>query len=252
MSQEASSETATSAEVRDATSPFNGNDADFILRSSDRVDFHVHKLILALASPTFKSMFTLPSPTPPTTTHAGSSGDDDQRDGLPIAQLSEDAATLDILLRACYPCSVPDILDLGSLQRVLDAAEKCEIEAYRRPASVLLKSFVNAAPIQVYSLACRFGFADIVPIAGKAALSVNFNELLNVPPPTLRILDSLYLHRLLRYHRQCGDVARQVSGSTHWRRWSTGARAKSSSRDGKLLRRLPKKVEVGGASRIGV
>jgi len=68
-------------------------DADFIIRSSDGVDFHVHALLLRLASPIFNDMFALPR-TPDI---------DETKDGLPIVDLAEDGRTIQILLSSCYP-----------------------------------------------------------------------------------------------------------------------------------------------------
>ncbi|OJT03115.1 hypothetical protein TRAPUB_6303 [Trametes pubescens] len=47
---------------RKASAPFDRDDADLILRSSDNIDFHVHRIILTLASPVFAGMFTTPQP----------------------------------------------------------------------------------------------------------------------------------------------------------------------------------------------
>ena len=41
---------------------FHYDDSDITLRSSDQVDYHVHKVILSTSSPFFKSMFSLPQP----------------------------------------------------------------------------------------------------------------------------------------------------------------------------------------------
>lgn len=45
-----------------AQAPFNDPDkaADIILRSGDNVDFYVYRIVLSLASPFFKYMFSLP------------------------------------------------------------------------------------------------------------------------------------------------------------------------------------------------
>ncbi|KAI0698249.1 hypothetical protein BC835DRAFT_1466668 [Cytidiella melzeri] len=45
-----------------AGDPFNLPTADVVFRTSDHVDFHVHKLILSIASPFFTGMFSLPQP----------------------------------------------------------------------------------------------------------------------------------------------------------------------------------------------
>ncbi|KAJ7450682.1 hypothetical protein B0H11DRAFT_2076862 [Mycena galericulata] len=79
---------AGSAPVKDAPEPFsdapdphNTNPpSDFILRSSDNVDFHVHKQILAFVSVFFSNMFTFPcGESPPT---------EAQRDGKPVLHYS--------------------------------------------------------------------------------------------------------------------------------------------------------------------
>jgi hypothetical protein len=73
--------------------------ADVILRSSDLVSFRVHKSILAMSSPLFDDMFSLPQ-----------SCDDQVIDGLPIVHVFEDAEILHSLLTALYPTPsvIPD------------------------------------------------------------------------------------------------------------------------------------------------
>jgi hypothetical protein len=89
--------------IQDAPAPFSGafdpeHDthprADFILRSSDGVDFHVHRAILCFASECFDGMFSMPLPP-----------DELQRDSLPVLPLLEPAAVLLRLLRLAYPAS---------------------------------------------------------------------------------------------------------------------------------------------------
>ena len=48
--------------VRKAAFPFDEGDADATLRTSDNVEFGVHRVILSLASPIFKDMFSMPQP----------------------------------------------------------------------------------------------------------------------------------------------------------------------------------------------
>ncbi|KAF8334638.1 uncharacterized protein EI90DRAFT_2847515, partial [Cantharellus anzutake] len=64
-------------------------DGDVILRSTDGVEFRVHKYILSISSPFFSSMFTLPQTSGETQT----------------IEIAEDAKTLDALLRFIYPTS---------------------------------------------------------------------------------------------------------------------------------------------------
>ena len=69
----------------------NSPTADVILRSGGPkvVEFKVHRATLSIASPVFETMFSLPQP------EAGKA--------LPVCDLSEDANTVDALLRLIYP-----------------------------------------------------------------------------------------------------------------------------------------------------
>lgn len=69
----------------------NSPTADVILRSSGPkvVEFRVHKAILSIASPVFEDMFSLPQPV--------------TEKALPVCDVSEDAITVEALLRLVYP-----------------------------------------------------------------------------------------------------------------------------------------------------
>jgi hypothetical protein len=70
---------------------FDVSDTNLILRSSDLVDFRVHKSVLAMASPVLKDLFSLPQP-------PGS----ETIDGFPVIQLSEDSELLNCLVSMLY------------------------------------------------------------------------------------------------------------------------------------------------------
>jgi hypothetical protein len=72
--------------------PVDIPDANLIIRSSDLVDFQVHKAVLALASPFFKDLLSLPQPS-----------DSESIDGLPVVHLSEDSELLNSLVSILYP-----------------------------------------------------------------------------------------------------------------------------------------------------
>ena len=67
-------------------------DANIIIRSSDDVDFRLHKSVLALVSPFFEDLLSLPQPF-----------DGETVDGLPVVQLSEDSELLNSLVSILYP-----------------------------------------------------------------------------------------------------------------------------------------------------
>ena len=65
---------------------------NLIIRSSDLVNFRVHKSVLATASPFFKDLLSLPQPS-----------DSEIVDGLPVVQMSEDSELLNSLVSILYP-----------------------------------------------------------------------------------------------------------------------------------------------------
>jgi hypothetical protein len=88
------------AHINSATSPlepFDVPDANLIIRSSDNVDFRAHKPVLAMASPVFRDLLSLPQPP------GGESVD-----GLPVVQLSEGSELLNSLVSMLYP--VPTVV----------------------------------------------------------------------------------------------------------------------------------------------
>ena len=83
------------AQICSATSPlepFEVLDANLIIRSSDHIDFRVHKSLLVMASPFFKDLL---SPRQPS--------DGEIVDGLPVVQLPESSELLNSLFSILYP-----------------------------------------------------------------------------------------------------------------------------------------------------
>ena len=112
--------------------PFDDTDADIILRSSDRVDFMVYKVILSKASPVFKTLFSLPQP--PMDTPQGS---------LPITDLAENSKVLAALLSVIYPhtseSGSDEQLSLNDLIAALDMARKYDMATASRRLIVVFK-----------------------------------------------------------------------------------------------------------------
>jgi hypothetical protein len=103
---------------------FDAPDADIILRTlgPPKRDFRVHKLVLSLASPVFKDMFSLPQPT-----------SNDSRKStvaeVEIVEVTDPAGALDIVLKMIYPFVPPPLDgDLDTLVECLVIAEKYNIE----------------------------------------------------------------------------------------------------------------------------
>jgi hypothetical protein len=76
----------------DLPKAFNVSDANLIIRSSDLVDFRVHKSVLAMVSPFFQRLLSLPQPF-----------DSESVDGLPVFQFSKRSDLLNSLISLLYP-----------------------------------------------------------------------------------------------------------------------------------------------------
>ncbi|KAF9790857.1 hypothetical protein BJ322DRAFT_998673, partial [Thelephora terrestris] len=174
--------------------------ADLILRvrGPPKRDFRVHKLVLSLASPVFKRMFT---PSRPTTPTQGSSRESD------VAQIGvfifpDPPRALDIVLRMIYPFQPPNFGDnLDVLVECLDIAEKYEINgAMSRLRGALSRASASEA-LRVYAIASRFGFTDIAESASCLILpSLDLTGIPRLPEDFESVPATIY-HKLVRLNR---------------------------------------------------
>ena len=147
-------EKSTTPEAKPAAVPlstdFCADDADVVIRVAGTLDFRVHKLMLSLVSPFFKTMFTVPQP--PTNTP----------DTLPHVDVHESVETWENILRTIYPMPNPVIDDLHDLESLLLAATKYEmqflIDAYKMKFED--RGFIQRDPLRLYTIACKCGFDD--------------------------------------------------------------------------------------------
>ncbi|KAH9058073.1 hypothetical protein EDB87DRAFT_1811233 [Lactarius vividus] len=139
-------------------------DANIIVRSSDQVNFRVHKSLLAMSSPFFDDLLSLPQPP-----------DGEIVDGLPVVQLSEDADLLNSLVSLLYP--VPPVVP-GSYEKVFALLAACqkydmvsiqsyirdEIKRGRFPMPVRTEAF------RAYAIASNLGLIPEMENAGRLTL----------------------------------------------------------------------------------
>jgi hypothetical protein len=128
-------------------------EASIIVRSSDKANFRVHKSVLAMSSPFFKDLLSLPQPP-----------DDEIIDGLPVVALPEDAGPLNSLISLLYPISpvIPD-----SYQKVfalLAICQKYEMEEVQSNIRFAMKHGKFPAPVKAegfsaYAIASGLGLA---------------------------------------------------------------------------------------------
>ncbi|KAJ8519733.1 hypothetical protein ONZ45_g3333 [Pleurotus djamor] len=177
-----------------ASAPFDGPNADLILRSSDDVDFHVHKILLLMASPFFGKNPETNQPL----------GDSTGTNNLPLISVRENSSTLDSLLRYCYPVTDPIINDISTLHNVLKAASNLNMStvtarmenSYQALAMTEIKDF----PAKAYALACHHKWGVVARQAAEASLLFKADELLTQFASVNLLPDAKDFHQLFQYH----------------------------------------------------
>ncbi|KAI0642134.1 hypothetical protein C8Q79DRAFT_929621 [Trametes meyenii] len=177
-----------SQETTRAAAPFNREDADIVIRSSDNVEFHVHRIILSLASPVFAAMLTLPQPP----------GDNPTR---PVVDVSEDSETFGIFLQMCYPLEEPRLTSFPLIRKVLACAVKYEAPRVLSSMKIALTrpGLLEEDPLRVFALACYFGLEEEAALAAEKA--VIDERVLGAECAELNDISAAAYHRLLKLHR---------------------------------------------------
>ncbi|KLO14555.1 hypothetical protein SCHPADRAFT_309748 [Schizopora paradoxa] len=173
---------------------FQTAQGDVTLRSVDNVDFRVYKCILAEASPFFKDLFTLPQPP-------------SQEMDTPVIDVSEDAEVLNVMLGLIYPGTDPKLETLDSISQALAVAMKYEavraIETLRR--LLVSPPLLEAEPLRIYAIACRFDLEEEARIASRHTLRLNILD--SDLSDDLKYITAYSYHRLLNLHRRRAQAA---------------------------------------------
>ncbi|TBU44073.1 hypothetical protein BD309DRAFT_863038 [Dichomitus squalens] len=173
--------------VQRATHPFNEDSADVVIRTSDNVEFRVHKTILALGSGTFKDLLSIPEPL------------NEAREAIPVA---EDSETMDAFLRICYPVINPKLTSVDHIRRVLAAGVKYDSPAVidQMKVSLMAPQCLDVDPLGVYSVACVFHLEEEAKSAAEAAVIMG-NTWSEDTLPVLDDISAGAYFRLLQLYR---------------------------------------------------
>ncbi|KAJ7079918.1 hypothetical protein C8R43DRAFT_910036 [Mycena crocata] len=224
--------TADSA-IQDAPEPFSGSSntdqdplpSDFILRSVDGVDFHVHKDVLKFVSHFFYDMFT---------GDVENTGDQDpRRDGKSILALPESSSVLYRLLRCAYPAQSAHQYriveaELDGVVALHQAAHKYQFIRTQSLIEEMLDDplLLDSHPQRLFAIA---KILDLGGLARKAALrTLKFP----IPPPSSDFPEMEHLswatgQKLHAFHLACCTEARKMVEDTSvdsgfWRLASSG------------------------------
>ena len=139
-------------------------DANIIVRSSDQVNFRVHKSVLAVSSPFFKDLLSLPQPP-----------DGEIVDGLPVITFPENASVLNCLISLLYPVTpvIPDSYQM--VFALLAVCQKYEMEKVQANIRSAIKDGTFPAPVgaegfSAYGIASGMGLVPEMEDAARLTL----------------------------------------------------------------------------------
>ncbi|KAJ3794314.1 hypothetical protein GGU11DRAFT_690065, partial [Lentinula aff. detonsa] len=141
------------------------HDADIIIRSSDNVDFYVHKKNLEFSTGGF----------PPANLTSSNANE--------VVALSESAATLEIMFQFVYPKRYPALhkLNFEALMLLAEAAEKYEVFALINSCEFCLRNFLNQHPLTILDFAARHDYRSIVEELAMILVDTPMIDLTDLP-----------------------------------------------------------------------
>ena len=227
---------------------FDFPDADIILRTlgPPTRDFRVHKLILSLASPVFKDMFSLPQPAP------GSSRASTVAEAE-IVEVTDPPDALDVILRMVYPFTPPSFGgNIDALVECLTIADKYDIRGAKSRLCSALAQINPAHSLRVYAIAVRFGFADLVKSTTCHIISsVNLTEIHELPDDFRFILTTAY-HKLVRHRTNYLEAAAKIVKRTPLEpSWCISCPGVTKTAEGVLRLKLAYLIVTGTPVKVG-
>lgn len=179
------------------TPPFDDEDADVILRSSDNAYFAVFRPILAKASPVFADMFAVP----------GGCADGEK----PVVDLTEDKTAILMVLQFCYPNGRPSINTLDDMCVLIDACEEYSMDGIQEDlGNIYLRQFLEQEPLRVYALAMRTKSPAMAIDAARQCLHMPLSYMLGTYITDFRHIPVSSYQGLLNYYHVCRIAAASV------------------------------------------
>ncbi|KAJ7127254.1 hypothetical protein C8R43DRAFT_699845 [Mycena crocata] len=206
------------ADIRDAEAPFSAvpdpegitSAPDFILRSADNVDLHVHRDYLKFVSVFFRDMLDAE----PAAVH------EIERDGKPVVVMDAPYAVWYRVLRFAYPVQSPEQVsltaqNLDGIWAVHEAAHKYIFLAAEQLIESLLSTMLDAPrltdaqPHRIFAIARVRGLPEL---ARKAALRTLPHPICPPGPfPEMDLIPTSTFHQLYDFHNACGAAAQRIA-----------------------------------------
>lgn len=153
---------------------FRFHDADLIIRTPDKVEFWVHKSLMALASRVFRDMVSFDAVTPPTCTA--------HRDGQ-IVDVEERSPQMEATLRYIYPLPPPVLRSLSQVAILLEIADKYDIPIIPVALEDLVVSnhFWEHDAIRAYEVSKKFNLRRWQVVIEPVILKIPYGLLRTLP-----------------------------------------------------------------------
>ncbi|KAI0365030.1 hypothetical protein BV20DRAFT_1056773 [Pilatotrama ljubarskyi] len=161
---------------------------DLVIRSSDGIEFHTDKCIVANASPVFADMFSLPCACSPSV---------DGKD-TPVVDVTEPGAVWEHLLSFCYLRVDELYLGPDGIRALLEAAKKYQMDAV---------------------IMCAYDLTDVARVAARGCLDLPADL---GKAEGLDLISALQYTRLLEYRKRCAEAAVQAVMVKPVPSWMTG------------------------------
>lgn len=188
--------------------PFNNLSGDIIIRTSDRVLFYAHSIILSLASGYFRDEVTRQHPNNDPLTAP---------DHPFIIDVPETSRELYPALSWCYPIPHSKTPGITSVPTILRVAVKYDMAGVIEHMHLPLREMVPYHPRRVFALACLYKFEDVaqeaaVTIKSRYAHADAWSDDWNITTPHQvypakmpHIPSALYLH-LIQFAQGHGEI----------------------------------------------
>ena len=178
--------------------------ADVILRASGGKEFHAHKIILSLASPVFRDMFSVPQQL------------STESSQLPIVDVNDPPEVFEAFLRIIYPTRGPLVDNIETLTSVLRLADKYDagvvLDVYK---DHLPSMSSNVPPIQMYAILCACGRDED---AGAVARRVSFASLKTLKSnPLLQLITATQYQSLVSFMTARDELMRRIVETHQYR-----------------------------------
>ncbi|KAJ7063872.1 hypothetical protein C8F01DRAFT_1054773, partial [Mycena amicta] len=185
---------------------FNDPTADVILVSSDQVQFRLHRFVLSLVSPVFKTMFSLPQGESTST----------PAPRLSKVQMSESGAVLERLLTFWYPGVELPSTPFATISELAEFLEpiifKYEMHSLIPASKMQLERLIVAEPLAGFAVAARYGWNDIALKAAKECLGLELRtSTCPLPMEQWRQAPATAFYALLQYHQGCSEAVTKMA-----------------------------------------